>query len=245
MKVKHYKTEEIIFAEKPTHRKFNDLQNKKFNKLFVIGYAGTKLIGCTHRHFWWCVCDCGNIVKIIAGSLKFSTAIYKRKPTMSCGCYYNDVMITHGMEGTSEYNSYLSAKARCTAKTNRKYKNYGGRGIKFLFNSFEEFYAELGDKPEPKNLYSVDRINNDGNYEVGNVRWATAKEQGRNHRFNRRITINNTTKTLIEWCEYFSINRSTVSTRLNTQGWCEECSLTIPVNNKKGDIKVCAHKSLK
>jgi hypothetical protein len=79
---------------------------------------------------------------------------------------------------TPEYISYRNAKARCRDLHN---PYHGGRGIKFLFVSFEQFYAELGPRPEGKTL---DRINNDGNYEPGNVRWATKSEQAKNRRGN-------------------------------------------------------------
>jgi hypothetical protein len=86
---------------------------------------------------------------------------------------------THGMCYTSEFRSYINAKKRCTNPNFCRYDRYGGRGIKFLFTSFEQFFAELGLKPTPQ--HSVDRFPNcDGNYEPGNVRWATKKEQQKN-----------------------------------------------------------------
>jgi hypothetical protein len=92
--------------------------------------------------------------------------------------------IRHGMtlggKQTPEYVAWHDAKQRCTNPNDaRHWKDYGGRGIKFLFTSFEQFFAELGSRPEGKTL---DRINNDGNYEPGNVRWATQSEQNKNQR---------------------------------------------------------------
>jgi hypothetical protein len=85
---------------------------------------------------------------------------------------------THGQcrkgKCTPEYTSYASAKQRCTDQNCEKYPIYGGRGIKFLFINFEQFFAELGLKPKGM---SLDRIDTNGNYESGNVRWATASEQ--------------------------------------------------------------------
>jgi hypothetical protein len=74
-----------------------------------------------------------------------------------------------------EYAAFHKAKHRCTNPNSCKWKDYGERGIRFLFTSFEQFLAEIGPRPEGK--FSLDRIDNDGNYEPGNVRWATMKEQ--------------------------------------------------------------------
>jgi hypothetical protein len=82
-------------------------------------------------------------------------------------------------EQTVEEQAYYNARARCTNPNNRNYKNYGGRGIEFRFTSFEQFHAEIGGRPTGKTL---DRQNNDGHYEPGNVRWASRSEQARNKR---------------------------------------------------------------
>ena len=81
-----------------------------------------------------------------------------------------------------EYQAYKSAKNRCSNPKSSGWNNYGGRGIRFLFESFEQFYAELGPRPIGK---SLDRKDNDGNYEPGNVRWATPSEQIANTRLTR------------------------------------------------------------
>jgi hypothetical protein len=78
---------------------------------------------------------------------------------------------------TSEYRAFRGAKCRCTNPNRKDWPNYGGRGIRFLFMSFKEFYAELGPRPAGMTL---DRIDNDGNYEPGNVRWAMRSMQERN-----------------------------------------------------------------
>src|SRR6266478_4838849 len=91
--------------------------------------------------------------------------------------------IKHGMFGTVEYVAYSNAKARCTVPHHPHWKDYGGRGIKFLFTSFELFYLELGPRPTGTTL---DREDNDGNYEPGNVRWLARSEQQKNKRPFRR-----------------------------------------------------------
>lgn len=75
---------------------------------------------------------------------------------------------------------FTTLKKRCTDPKGKDYSNYGGRGILFLFLTFEEFYRELG--PRPSRKHTVDRKNNDGNYEAGNIRWTTRKEQNANQR---------------------------------------------------------------
>jgi len=95
---------------------------------------------------------------------------------------YHPIIHGQGRRGkhTRAYRSYNDAKKRCTNKKATGYKNYGGRGIKFLFTSFQQFFAELGPRPKGKTL---DRRNNDGHYEPGNVRWATRREQNLNQRY--------------------------------------------------------------
>jgi hypothetical protein len=84
------------------------------------------------------------------------------------------------MSGTPEHTAYINAKQRCNYPNSSGFLNYGGAGVEFKFKSFEEFFSELDFRPSPE--HSVDRINPFGNYEKGNVRWATAKEQNSNKR---------------------------------------------------------------
>lgn len=87
----------------------------------------------------------------------------------------------HGMRQTPEWAAYRDARKRCNCPTDIAYRKwYGCRGIKFLFPSFKSFFNEVG--PRPSKAHSLDRINNDGNYEPGNVRWATRSEQSKNRR---------------------------------------------------------------
>jgi len=84
---------------------------------------------------------------------------------------------------TPEYVAYANAKQRCTNANRKGYNLWGGRGIKFRFINFSQFFAELGPRTSPK--HTVDRTNNDGHYEPGNVRWATRKQQIQNRRRNK------------------------------------------------------------
>lgn len=91
---------------------------------------------------------------------------------------------THGLSRikgklTPEWQSYTNARQRCTNQNNADYEAYGGRGIKFLFTSVQQFFEELGPRPKGKTL---DRKDNNGNYEPGNVQWSTPKQQANNRR---------------------------------------------------------------
>jgi hypothetical protein len=164
----------------------DNLTGKRFGRLLVTEFAGR---GKQGKALWQCQCDCGNVVIIRAQALSAGRS-------GSCGCLRRDVsrnryQTTHGMTKTAEYRVYLSAKYRCENPRDHAYRNYGARGIQFLFTSFGQFYAELG--PRPPGL-SLDRIENDGHYEPANVRWATRTEQNRNQRRSVRLPQSCTTQ---------------------------------------------------
>lgn len=162
--------------------KRSDLNGKRFGRLTVIRYEYFVSKNGKKRLGWLCVCDCGK-------QTHPPTAYLLNKKTESCGCQAREKIVakakTHGMEGTPEYRAWRGMIRRCTYIKEARYDAYGGRGIKTCDewrNSFSAFYAFMGNRPS-KN-HSVDRINVNGNYEPGNVRWATTKEQGRNKRSN-------------------------------------------------------------
>jgi hypothetical protein len=126
-----------------------------------------------------CECGCGLPAPIAKQSRSQGNHI-KGKPVRFI---QNHHPIKHGQGKTGQqsgaYRSYISAKNRCTNPNNSHWKNYGGRGIKFLYTSFEQFFAELGPRPIRQTL---DRKKNDGNYEPGNCQWASRKSQVHNRR---------------------------------------------------------------
>jgi hypothetical protein len=127
----------------------------------------------------------------------------------------------------SAQRTYERAKARCTNPHNNRFHRYGGRGIEFRFASITEFIATVGPRPSPN--HSIDRIDNDGHYEPGNVRWATRTEQANNRKTNRLITLDGITKTVAEWGPIYGISPKTISTRINAYGWDEERAVRTPV----------------
>lgn len=206
-----------------------NLIGQQFGRLVVIGPSerrGPK----GHRIYWPCRCDCGIEKYVSQGSLRNGN-------TRSCGCLRREVVgqrhTKHGMYGTLEYHSWQAMKRRCHAPKVDSYKYYGERGISICTrwrNSFQNFYDDMGPIPGP--TYSIERIDNDGNYAPGNCRWATTKEQGRNMRTNRMLTYNGKTLCLVEWSEITGIGATTISERLK-RDWSIEEALIIPVLRRK------------
>jgi len=162
---------------------------------------------------WKCRCSCG--------TMRIYRQEYLRSGhTSSCGCFQREAFskrrTTHGKSYTAEYHIWSQMKTRCLCSTVPGFKDYGGRGIKVCDRwkkSFSVFLADMG--PRSSVVHSLDRINNDGNYEPGNCRWATPKQQSANQRSNRRLTIDGVTLTLAEWAERTGMRVSTIWTRLN------------------------------
>lgn len=138
----------------------------------------------------------------------------------------------------SECHSWDAMIQRCTNTKSRAYSYYGGRGISVCarWRVFANFFADMGLKPSPK--HSIDRINNNGNYEPGNCRWAVRRTQQRNMRSNRALTFNGQTKFLCEWEEETGISQKVIWQRVSVLGWPADRALTEPVN-VPGDSSLC------
>ena len=136
----------------------------------------------------------------------------------------------HGMREEPIYKVWQNMLTRCFDSGSRRFPHYGGRGITVCdeWKSFEAFLSDMG--PRPSSKHSIDRINNDGNYEPGNCRWATVKEQCRNKSNNRMVTIHGVTRCMMEWCEILGIPSSTFSDRLRRQ-WTDD-RLVLPPRKK-------------
>ena len=175
-----------------------------------------------------CECICGketivNLYDLIHGHYQ------------SCGCLKYELIgnakRTHGeswREGrrTPEYHIWDAIRQRCNNPNNKGYKDYGGRGIRMSeeWNSYEKFIAYVGRRPSED--MSLDRINNDGNYEPGNVRWATQAQQDANKRNSRKVEFRGEIKCLFEWVKELGLNYGTVHNRLD-YGWTAEEAFTV------------------
>jgi hypothetical protein len=184
--------------------RLRDLTGQRFGQLMVRH----RVENAKNRNArWLCECACGR--ELIAHSTSLVSG------QTSCGCLRNkksrERLTTHGKIGTRAYNSYCKAKRRCTSPSDPAFPNYGGRGIRFLFTSFQQFFAELGECPPGMTL---GRIDNDGHYEPGNVRWEKWLPQQNNRRNNHPVTAFGVTHNLTTWARMFGINSGTLWKRL-------------------------------
>jgi hypothetical protein len=165
---------------------------------------------------WLFKCDCGNEITAAGALVRFGSP-------KSCGCSTEALkaakVTKHGGAKRAghapEYAVWAGMIQRCTNPADLNYHNYGGRGITVCDRwreSFEAFKSDMG--PRPSQRHTIDRIDVNGNYEPSNCRWATATEQARNTRSNRRITVGDVTLCVAEWAERSGIPIETVHARL-------------------------------
>lgn len=200
-----------------------DLTGKKFSRLTVIEQLSERCVNGAVKYL--CLCECGNKSKVQANKLRSGV-------TRSCGCLTKDKATTHGMYKSTEHSSWRSMKNRCCNKNHMHYKNYGARGIKICNrwkNSFQNFYDDMGAKPSPK--HSIDRIDNNGDYEPENCKWSTEIEQARNRRGTKMYTYKNETKYAREWMDIYEISNNVFYRRVN-QGWSFDKIIETPINTK-------------
>lgn len=173
-----------------------------------------KPTGATVRMFV-CKCSCGTVKSVRLTSLRSGS-------TVSCGCFHKanaektlkTAATTHGESKSAVYRVWQSMKKRCHDPKDASYPRYGAKGISVCQewrDSFEAFAAYMG--PRPHGL-TIDRENNKGNYEPGNVRWATYTQQARNTSRNHLHTIDGVTRCLAEWCEVLGEPWTTVKKRV-------------------------------
>ena len=163
-----------------------DLTGQRFGRLVVDG----KVTNSDEfpEPMWTCICDCGNETTYKESDLRPGWG-------RSCGCYNKSHL----------YACWRAMRSRCRNPKHQAYPNYGGRGIDICqewFQDFDAFAKHIG--PRPHKTYSIDRIDNDGNYEPGNVRWASMKAQARNTRsYHKKHGINQRWDGVVKMCPPF------------------------------------------
>ena len=184
-----------------------DLTGQKFGRLEVISQEPSK----NGRAMWLCKCDCGSVA-VVMGKL------LRNGGTKSCGCFREEnrsnLNKKHAQYKTRLYHIWQHMKARCNNEHNRKFPAYGGRGIRVCeeWSEFLPFYEWAIANGYSDNL-TIDRIDNNGNYEPSNCRWATNKEQQNNTRKNRLVSHNGEVFTVAQLAEKYGIKKATLWAR--------------------------------
>lgn len=200
---------------------------QRFGRLITIRYIAGE---GKRKSYWLCTCDCGETSKVSSSRLYMGH-------TKSCGCLGQEnlkrrhaEMVTHGGSELRAYSSWFGMKARCLNPLSNQYADYGGRGIKICdrWLEFENFLADMGERPVGM---SIGRIDNNGNYELGNCRWETSEDQCKNTRRSLFLTYKNETRILSDWAKYLNIKSATLQARI-ARGWSVERAFTESVYGK-------------
>lgn len=195
----------------PTPTPASEILDRKIGHL-----TPTRHVKRGRKHFWLCRCDCGNEIEVHQGDLRI-----KR----SCGCVLRGT--THGLSKTPEYRAWNSMRTRCNNPNAKKYSDYGGRGIKCCpeWDSFEQFYKDMGAKPDPS--YTLERKEVNGDYTPENCIWIPMSDQAKNKRTVKRYTFMDQTFTLPEWVTELGKPYHVLYKRLR-KGWTVERAFTTP-----------------
>lgn len=206
--------------------KLEDLTGRQFGRLAVVRLAEKR----NGRTMWQCRCECGTVKDVQSAQLKGSR-------TTSCGCQRSENMVArnlkHGMGGKDrppEFTVWLNMRTRCFSPSDKKYADYGGRGITVeepWASDFAAFYRDMG--PRPARGYEIDRINNDGNYKPGNCRWVPHIDNVNNRRNSAYVEWRGEKLTIAEWSKRVGISDRTIWMRLNKLKWDVERTMTQPL----------------
>ena len=198
-----------------------DISGKKYGRLTAVEFDHKEKTNAV----WKCRCDCGRILLV-----DFYKLIYGN--TKSCGCLRKEFPnnLIHGFAREWKrhplYSIWSSMRDRCNNPKNHAFHNYGGRGIKVCnrWDDFTKFKNDMGKRPR---LHSLDRIDNNGNYEPSNCHWANRSQQMANCRINVNVKFRGEIKNLTEWSRITKIPRPCLRARLR-RGWNIELALSKP-----------------
>lgn len=197
-----------------------DYSGMRFGRLTVGVVVGKK----ERKTLWRCQCDCGKTVDVQSHNLN-------NKRYRSCGCAVHDLVTTHGGSKTPLYRVWASAKERCYSEACKQYHDYGGRGIGMCQewrDDFAAFRRDMGPRPVGA---SIERVNNDGNYEPSNCVWATKEDQCRNKRNNVWLEIDGVSGIVSDWARYAGVNKGTLMDRLKS-GWEAKRAVFTPARRR-------------
>ncbi len=208
----------------PLPRSVKDIRGQRFGRWLVESYAGSNKY---RQSTWLCVCSCTDKNRKVVGIVSLQNGKSK-----SCGCLYAETRqssaMTHGLSSDPIYQCHKGIMSRCYDKGHVSYPEYGGRGVTvhLPWHDVKQFKKDMPPRPTPD--HTVDRFpNRRGNYEPGNVRWATHTQQQRNMKSNVYITFEGQTRCLQEWSEIKGWHRSKIKNR-RYAGWSDEEILGTP-----------------
>lgn len=213
-----------------TGKEITDLSGVRSGKLSVVSLSEKR---SGKAMYWNCICDCGE--RCLVRSIKIVSGW-----TTSCGCIQFDAesreaarvkATKHGGSYTKEYRTWDAMRRRCNDPKHPQYPDYGGRGIKVCqeWGKFENFIAAMG--AAPKGM-SIDRINNDGNYEPANCRWATKMTQANNKRNTTYVKYKGRMVPVAELARIGGMNRTAVKQRI-AYGWSAEDAISTPIRQHR------------
>ncbi len=227
----------IVFGVLPKDKRFKNLTGNQFAQWTVLGYSRKlKRETGTSQKYWWCQCSCGAVKEVNGCSLLQGTS-------RSCGCLKSKLSreraTKHGMADSSIYKAWQHMHGRCSCPNDKGYMRYGARGIRVCQEwsgpgGFQRFYDHVGDKPTP--YHSIGRIDNDGNYEPGNVRWEDDIQQANNKSTNVVVPHNGELKTIAQWARESGLARATLSYRLKNGK-----DVGVSIATKSGDMTAHRH----
>lgn len=203
---------------------FKDMAGLVFGRLTVIGYSRS----IKNSAYWNCRCSCGNGVEVGGHAMRSGH-------TASCGCLHSETLAERNRKHSHaerknkhpDYSVWKAMKKRCYNPNSPFYKNYGGRGIKVCERwrtSFQNFTEDMGRRPTG---FSIDRIDNNGNYSPENCRWASVQDQANNRSNNRVLEFGGLKMNSKQWAIKLGMSPSCLRTRLHN-GWPIERALTTP-----------------
>lgn len=234
MKREHTDPLEIIPCETPTSKRFRNLIGLKVGRLTVLELFGKRqrtARATSFHYFWKCICQCGQMT-VVDGSFLG----HQDYSTKSCGCLISENVAvrqtTHGLTWSPEYRVWSGMLSRCRDKNNHAWDNYGGRGILVCERwwDFMNFIADMG--PRPTLRHTIERRNNNGNYQPDNCYWATFLQQARNRRGLHMVTLDGQEMCISEWAERVKLPFRVLFDRLR-RGWTPRRALTTPMRLKK------------